>query len=75
MRGYDLPGLHRPGIQVHEIRFGVVSNATCMQLDRQFADPFGLVAGDPDVNGPTLHVETVFGDTRRRFSQGCIGLR
>jgi hypothetical protein len=73
MSGRDsmLPGLYRSGIQMNEIRFGIVADTAALDIYRQLAKCGGLISGDTDVYGTAFHVQAfggyACGDLSQRF--------
>ena len=70
-----LPGLYRSGIQMNEIRFGIVADTAAMEIYSQLAKCGGLVSGDSDIDGTAFHVQAIWGYTRSDFSQRRIRAR
>ena len=70
-----LPDLYRSGVQMNEIRFGIVADTTTVEIYSQLAKCCGLVSGDADVYGTTFHVQAFWSYAHSDFSQRCIRAR
>lgn len=68
------PGSKRPGIQVDEIRAGIVAHATDFQIEAGLTQLAGIAPGKANIDGPPQHVIAEFGNTCRFLAQPGIRL-
>lgn len=70
----SLPGSERSGIQMNEIRFGIVPHTAHAQGFRRVAELQGGQIAYPYVNGLTFHMQTMPGDAVSCMAQEFVGL-
>lgn len=66
VRCADLPVPDRAGVNVQKIRYRVITNATGPDRLGGIAEHIGFHIGQPDIDGLTFHMKTLFGNTRGR---------
>ena len=70
-----LPDINRPGIQMNEIRFGIVADTAAPEVYSCLAQRGGLTSGDSDVDGTAFHMQAFRCYACSDFSQCRIRAR
>ena len=60
-RGSVLPGPDPAGINMDEIRFGVIPYPAALERNGTITDPARIGTGEPDINGLAFHMQAAFG--------------
>jgi hypothetical protein len=74
-RSRGLPKTDAAGIQVDEIRFGVVANTATADFQGSLAQLIAVDISQAHIDCTALHVHAAFGDSVALVAEHCVGCR
>lgn len=71
---FPLPGSEYAGVQMDEIRLGIIAYSAASQRSRRIPESSGGEIRYADINGPTFHVKAFLGNAPSALAQTVVGL-